>query len=121
MNEDKLKFYYEDIDSIFEMVKEELGYDDFTLSLKKLTEPPISIFQDLAKREIEQYIWETENAVMLLEQIRMTFQDMMVHFRIANENYKTKIYNMSKGFKTDSQLPYNFNSKDWQFVIKIKE
>jgi len=118
---DKLKFYHEDIDSIVEMVKEELGHNDFAVTLKEYIKPAINHYSELAKKEIEQYIWETEDAVALLAQIQIEFKSMMIKFRMANENYKTKIYNMSKGFESDSQVPYNYNDKDWLFVIKLKE
>lgn len=121
MDDKKLKLYFEDIDNIFEITKEELGYNDFALSCKKIFDPTIDICLQKSKESIKKYIYCTETAVDFLSHIQNEFKKMLTEFRVNDELYKSKIYTMGSNLQTDSMLPYNFNLEDWKFSIKIED
>ena len=112
----KLELYFEDIDSIFEMVKKELGYNYFTVSSKNKFNLILEECLKASKKYIEDIYLDTEEAVKALSAIQINLQRILVGFRIADEIYKDIIYKMSPSYYQDSTLPYGYKQENWKII-----
>lgn len=115
--EEKLKLYYEDIDSIFEQYKQELGYNNFTVTSKSKFDPIIEQVTEASRKYIELLFQDTEEAINGLCNIDYRTKMLFIGFRVADESYKHSIYNMSPEAEIDSMLPYGFSDKQWTPII----
>lgn len=115
--EEKLKLYYEDIDNIFEQYKQELEYNNFTVTSKLKFDPIINDVTIAAKEYIKKLFQDTEEAVIGLCNIDARTKLLFIGFRVADESYKHSIYSMSPGAAIDSMFPYGFSEKQWTPII----
>lgn len=118
--EEKLKLFHEDIETIFEIAKEQYNYDGFAITCKKTFEEPLNEMLKVAKESIEPYIYETEKAVELLAIIQESTNNLLRFYKQTDENFKTGIYRMSPCFEIDSHLVYDFNDENWYEINKFE-
>ena len=113
----QLKYYYEDIDSIFEQCKEKFNYNNFAMTSKNKFDGLLLKCNDVSKKLIEE-VWEnTEEAVDRLLEIQTKLEQIIFQLKISDEIYKSGVYGLAKGIETDSTRPSDFNNSDWKTII----
>lgn len=118
--EDKLKLFHEDIETIFEIAKEQYNYEGFAVTCKRTFEKPLNDMIIAAKEAIEPYIYETEAAVHLLSIIQEKTEKLMLFYKQTDENFKTGIYRMSPCHEIDSHLAFDFDDNTWIEVNRFE-
>lgn len=116
----ELQQYLQEVDDIFETVKENLGYDNFSTSILKYVKPTMNRVYKTALQQVEEYYNEVGDVMMaeLMIKIQDTITELFTIAKVNDELFKSDIYSMSPGSQTDSHLAYDFDFEEFEEFIK---
>lgn len=122
MSDKVLKNYIEDVTEIFYYNKKEFGYNDFAKTCKRIFDSSLNKCEEESikaiKKNYEIYKDDPLAMIELINYIQEKTKELFLQYKIQDQVWKGRIYDMSPGFETDSQEAIDFD-KDFKFIIKL--
>lgn len=117
-----LQNYIEDVTEIFHYTKKQFNYDEFANTCKKIFDKSINRCEEESiksiKKNYETYKDDPLAVIELLNYIQEKTKELFVQYKIQDEIWKGRIYDMSPGFETDSHEVFDFD-KNFKTIIKL--